>query len=123
MIQRAASIGVSVKETIKETAIAAAEVNPNEDMKRPTMPDINPTGMKTASKRKRRRHDGQANLFCALNRRLKGMHPLLFHKAVDVFQNDDGVVNHDADHQGQGEHRHLVERIAERGNQREGRDD
>ena len=46
---RAASIGVSVNETISETAIANAEVKPNEDMKRPTMPAMKPTGKNTAS--------------------------------------------------------------------------
>ena len=49
MIRRAASIGVSVKETSSETAIAKDEVNPNDDMKRPTIPPMNPTGRKTAS--------------------------------------------------------------------------
>ena len=49
LIHRAASIGVSVNETISETAIAAADVSPNDDMNRPTMPVINPTGMNTAS--------------------------------------------------------------------------
>ena len=49
MIQRAASIGVSVNETIRLIAIAAADVRPNDDMKRPTMPPRKPTGMNTAS--------------------------------------------------------------------------
>ena len=30
--------------------MAAAEVRPNDDMKRPTMPVMKPTGMKTASR-------------------------------------------------------------------------
>ena len=38
MIQRDASIGVSVKDTIRLIAIAAAEVRPNDDMKRPMIP-------------------------------------------------------------------------------------
>ena len=43
------SIGVSVNETSSETAMANAEVKPNELMKRPTMPPMKPTGRKTAS--------------------------------------------------------------------------
>ncbi len=47
---RAARVGVSVKDTSSETAIANDAVNPNEDMKRPTMPAMKPTGRNTASK-------------------------------------------------------------------------
>src|SRR5919199_108268 len=50
LIRRAASIGVSVNETSRLTAMANDEVNPNEDMKRPTIPCMKPTGRKTASK-------------------------------------------------------------------------
>ncbi len=49
MIQRAASIGVSVNDTIRLIAIAAAAVSPNDDMNRPMMPPRNPTGTNTAS--------------------------------------------------------------------------
>ena len=49
LIMRAASIGVSVNDTSSETAIANAEVKPNDDMKRPTIPAMNPTGRNTAS--------------------------------------------------------------------------
>ena len=49
LIQRAASIGVSVNDTSRLMAIAAAAVRPNDDMKRPTMPPRNPTGRNTAS--------------------------------------------------------------------------
>ena len=51
-IHLAASMGVSVNETISETAMAAAAVKPNDDMNLPTMPVINPTGMNTASRDK-----------------------------------------------------------------------
>src|ERR1039457_4650208 len=43
LMKREQSIGVSVKETSRETAMAKAEVKPNELMKRPTMPPMNPT--------------------------------------------------------------------------------
>jgi hypothetical protein len=48
LIQRAASIGVRVNDTMSETAIAAAAVSPKDDINRPTIPDMNPTGMNTA---------------------------------------------------------------------------
>ena len=38
-----------MNETSRLIAIAAAEVRPNDDMKRPTMPPMKPTGRNTAS--------------------------------------------------------------------------
>ena len=73
--------------------------------------------------RQRRRHDGEADLARALDRRLERRHSLLFDEPVDVLEHDDRVVDDDADHQRQREHRHLVEREAERGHQRERADD
>src|SRR5207249_3872035 len=52
LMKREQSIGVSVKDTSSETAIAKAEVKPNELMKRPTMPPMKPTGRNTASRLK-----------------------------------------------------------------------
>src|ERR1017187_3790587 len=49
LMKREQSIGVRVKETSSETAMAKAEVKPNELMKRPTMPPMKPTGRNTAS--------------------------------------------------------------------------
>ena len=49
MIQRADSIGVSVKLTSIDTRIANAIVKPKLVMKRPTMPPMNPTGTKIAT--------------------------------------------------------------------------
>ena len=46
----AASIGVRVKETSRETATANEAVKPNEDMNRPTIPCMNPMGTKTAKR-------------------------------------------------------------------------
>ena len=48
LIQRAASIGVSVKLTSSDTRIANDIVNPKLVMNRPTMPPMNPTGTKIA---------------------------------------------------------------------------
>src|SRR6516225_2927971 len=52
LMKREHSIGVRVKETNSDTAMAKAEVNPKELMKRPTMPPMKPTGRKTASRLK-----------------------------------------------------------------------
>ena len=41
-------LGPRVEAALVEDAIAAADVRPNDDMKRPTIPDRNPTGMNTA---------------------------------------------------------------------------
>ena len=49
LMKREHSMGVSVKETSSETAIAKAEVKPNELMNRPTIPPMKPTGRNTAS--------------------------------------------------------------------------
>ncbi len=46
--RRADIIGVSVNATSSDTAIAKAIVRPNDFMKRPTMPPMNPTGTKIA---------------------------------------------------------------------------
>ena len=48
---------------------------------------------------------------------------LLFDEAEDVFEHDDGVVDHDADHQDQREHRDAVQGKAERPHHAESRDD
>ena len=100
-IHRAASIGVRVKETISETAIAAADVSPKDDMKRPTIPVMNPTGMNTASSGKSRRKHREADLACSLDGRLKRVHALFFDESVDVLQHDDRVIDHDSDHKRQ----------------------
>ena len=49
---RALKVGVRVNATISETKIAQLMVTPNEFIKRPTMPLINATGKKTATKLK-----------------------------------------------------------------------
>ena len=47
---------------------------------------------------------------------------ILLHHALDVFNDDDRVVDDDADRQDEREQRHGVEREAERENHREGTD-
>ena len=116
-------MGVSVKETSSETAMAKAEVNPKELMKRPTMPPMKPTGRKTASSDRVVAMTARPISLVPWIGRLEGRHVLLFDVAVDILQHDDGVVDHDADHQGQRQHGDLVEREAHGGHQREGGND
>src|ERR1019366_2634024 len=68
-------------------------------------------------------HDGEADFLGSSNRRLKRRHILFLDEAVDIFQHDDGVVNHDAHHQSERQHGDLVEGEAHGGHQGEGGDD
>src|ERR1035437_101579 len=54
-------------------------------------------------------HDGEADFLGALNGRLERRHMFFLDETVDIFEHDNGVVNHDTDHQGQGQHGDLVE--------------
>ena len=42
------------------------------------------------------------------------MHLLFFNESENIFQHHDRIVDYNADHEHQGEHRHTVEREAER---------
>ena len=108
-MKRELSIGVSVKDTSSDTAMAKEAVNPKDDMKRPVMPPMKPMGRNTASKRERGGHDGESDFLGAFDGRVHGGHALLFHVAVNVFEHNDGVVDDDADHQRQGQHGDLVQ--------------
>ena len=67
------------------------------------------------------REHRKADVACSLRAASIGRHVLLFHEAEDVFEHDDRVVDHDADHQHQRQHRDLVQREAHRVHQRVGR--
>ena len=69
--------------------------------------------------RERDRDDGKADLARALQRRLERPHAVL-DVADDVFQHDDGVVDHEADRQRQRQQRHVVDGIVERVHHRAG---
>ena len=58
------------------------------------------------------RHDGEADFARTLERRLERPHAAL-DMADDVFQHDDGVVDHEADRQCQRQQRHVVDRKIE----------
>src|SRR5215470_4861324 len=67
----------------------------------------------------RRGHDRQRDLLRAFDRRAERVVAFLFDEAVDVFEDHDRVVNHDADRERQRQQRHVVERKIERLHQRE----
>src|SRR2546426_1866459 len=52
-----------------------------------------------------------------------GRHVLLRHDALDVLDDDDGVVHHDADRQHEAEQREQIDREAEQLHPEEGADD
>jgi hypothetical protein len=68
------------------------------------------------------RHDSQRDFRRSRTGRFKWPHFLFFDETKDVFQDDDGIVDHDSHHQDEGEHRDAVERKIERTHHAEGRD-
>jgi len=68
-------------------------------MKRPTMPDMKPTGINTANSESVVAMTARQSLSCPQSRPEMGAY-LFFDEAVDVFENDDSVVNNDAYHPG-----------------------
>ena len=77
-MKREQSMGVSVKETSSETAMANAEVKPNELMNRPTMPPMKPTGRNTASSESVVAITARPISLVPLDGRLERRHVLLF---------------------------------------------
>ena len=80
------SIGVSVNETSSDTAMANADVKPNELMKRPTMPPMKPTGRNTASSESVVAITARPISLRAFDGRLERRHVLLFDEAVRYFR-------------------------------------
>ncbi len=68
-----------------------------------------------------RGHHRQADGRCALDGRLIGPRPTL-DAFLDIFDLDDGVIDQDADHQGQGQQGHHIEAEIEHRHHGEGRD-
>ncbi len=60
--------------------------------------------------RKRGGHDSKADFASAFNGGAHAVRAFFFHITKNVFENDDGVVNHDAHGEGKREQRHVVER-------------
>jgi hypothetical protein len=69
------------------------------------------------------RHHGEADLLRAVARGLFRRFAELFLVSVGVLKHDDGIIHHDADGDGQCEQGEVVDRVAERRHDREGRDD
>ena len=123
LTKREVSIGVSVNDTSSETAMANEAVNPNDDMKRPTMPPMKPMGRNTASSENVVAITARPISFVPSIAASIGRHALLFHEAVNVFEHNNGVVDHDAHHQGQRQHGDLIQVESNGSHQREGGDD
>ena len=68
-----------------------------------------------------RRHDGKADLVGALDGGVVGTQATV-HALLDVLDLDDGVVDQDADHQGQPQQRHHVQAEPQHAHEEEGRD-
>ena len=92
-------------------------------MNLPTMPLIIATGRKMITRLSVVASTASPISRVPCNRRLHRRQLLLFHEAEDVLEHDDRVVDDDADHQHQRQHRDLVQREAHRVHQRVGRDD
>src|SRR5213594_3519133 len=73
--------------------------------------------------REGRGHDGQPDVRGGFPRGLEGPHLLFLDEAEHVLEDDDGIVDDDADHQHQHQHRHAVEREVQRPHHAERRDD
>ena len=97
---RAHSIGVSVSDTKPDTMMATAIVTANSRNTRPTMPPISSTGMNTAISENVIEMMVKPISRDAFQRGLERPHAAL-DVAHDVFQHDDGVVDHEADRQRQ----------------------
>ena len=78
------------------------------------MLDMNDTGTKITTRLKVVAITASPISAVAARAASKGVMLLLFDEAEDVFQHDDGVVDHDADHQDQRQHGHAVEREIQR---------
>ena len=103
---------MSVSETNAETAIDAVTVSANSRNSRPTMPPISSSGMKTATSETLIDRTVKPISRDPFERRLERRAAAL-DVAIDVLDHDDGVVDHEADRDGQRHQRQIVEAEAE----------
>ena len=96
-------------------------VTANSCSSRPMMPPMKTTGMNTAASDTVMDRMVKAISAEPLKRRLAGLLALL-DMADDIFQHDDGVVDDEADRQGQRHQRQIVEAVAQERHGREGAD-
>ena len=112
-------IGVSVSETNAETATAVLSVIANSRKSRPTIPDMNRRGIKTAISEML--SEITVNPIClrALQRRFEGMIALL-DISEDVLDHYDRIIDHKARRDRQRHEREIVETEAREIHHREG---
>ena len=109
---RAHMVGDSVSATNADTAIVMVMVMANSRNRRPMMPPISSSGMNTATSETlidmMVKPISPAPLRVASKRRHAGLDV-----AVDVLEHHDGVVDHEADRDGERHEREVVEAVVE----------
>src|SRR6266851_5296123 len=78
---------------------------------------------KNNHQRESRSHHRQSNFFGGLDRRQNAVSSLLFHESKNIFEDNDGVVDDDANGQRQSEKRYVVQGKVHAAHQRERGDD
>ena len=110
----AASAGLSVSELNVEIIVETAIVKANCRKNCPTMPEMNAQGMNTALSTRPTAITGPETSSMALNRRRARRKPML-DVMLDRLDDDDRVVDDDADGQHQAEQREIVQAEADHG--------
>ena len=105
-----------------ETTTAALMVMANSRKRRPTMPDMKISGMKTPMRERLRETTVKPICLAPLSAATMGAFPRL-DEADDVFDHDNGVIHHEAGGDGQGHEGKIVQAEAEQVHQAEGADD
>ena len=95
-----------------DTTMAVESVTANSRNRRPTIPPINSSGMKTAISEMLMVKTVKPISSRALQRRGDGRHAV-FQMPRDVFHHHDGIVHHEAGRDGQRHQREVVEAVAE----------
>ena len=110
---RAASAGLSVSELNAEMTVETAMVSANCRKNWPVMPLMNAHGTNTALQHQADGDHRPGHLLHRLDGRLARRQAVL-DVMLDRLDDDDGVVDHDADGQHQAEQRQVVQAEAER---------
>ena len=97
--KREHSIGVSVSDTITETAIVTVTVSANSRISRPMMPSMSKSGMNTATSERLIENTVKPISPAPLSAAVGLLARL--DMAVDVLDHDNGVVHHEPDRDGQ----------------------
>src|SRR5712672_4175107 len=73
--------------------------------------------------RKRGSHHRKSDFASGFDSRTSPVLALLFHEPKNIFQNDDGVIDHNSDRKRQRQQRHVIQRKIHTAHQRERRND